>query len=172
MAYAVKAMLTPLQQVPVYAKMANTWRVATDEQPNTGAAFPANSLKALRERAGMSQPDLARRSGVSQQQISKLENSRIELKAYQLRRLAGALGCTADDTMAAPGDADATGGPGSEPFIDQVSHDFRLEVAELLRERQISDRDDRLGFLEDVRRLFLEYRAGQRRPAEAKKKLA
>jgi len=137
----------------------------------SSAAFPPNSLKAIREREGLSQPELARRSGVSQQQISKLENSRIELKAYQLRRLAAALGCTADAIMAAPGDSD-DGAAGPDPFLDQVSHDFRLEVAELLRDRQISERDDRLGFLEYVRRLFLEYRVGQRRTAAPKKKLA
>ena len=163
-------MLTPVQPLSLYANLANKWRVAENEESSPNAAFPPNSLKALREAAGLSQVELSSRSGVSQQQISKLENSRIELKAYQLRRLAVALGCSADDIMRAPGEAPAIADPAADTFMDQLSHDFRLEVAELLRDRQITERDDRLGFLEDVRRLFLQYRHGQHRPSRPSKK--
>ena len=65
---------------------------------------------------------------------------------------------------AAPGAAPAT----PDAALERTSHDFRLEVSELMRERQISERDDRLGFLEEVRQLFVDYQRGRRIGARKK----
>ena len=157
-------MLTPIQGVPNYAKMASHLAVAkaVDNSGDTPVYAP-NSLARLRQHANLSQPKLAALTGgrVSQQQISKLEQRKIELKGYQIRALALALNCTADEIMRDP-QADGAAPLEPDATLERTSHDFRLEVSELMRERQLSERDDRFGFLEAVRQLFVDYQRGRR----------
>jgi len=59
----------------------------------------ANRLRQLRLRAGLKQEDLAERAGISQQQISKMENGRAPLTLEQARRVAQILGCSPTDLL-------------------------------------------------------------------------
>lgn len=58
-----------------------------------------NRLKLLRARTGMSQRELAKRTGVSQPRISKLENTgvRHSTRAQTLHRLADGLGVEVEE---------------------------------------------------------------------------
>jgi transcriptional regulator with XRE-family HTH domain len=61
----------------------------------------ALQIAALREKAGLSQKDLARRLHTSQQQISRLESPSYEGHSLStLRRVAGVLGVTVRVTLA------------------------------------------------------------------------
>ena len=51
-------------------------------------------IKELRELAGMTQDDLAKRSGRTQEHISRIENGRHSPNYKTLTKLAGALGVT------------------------------------------------------------------------------
>jgi len=66
----------------------------------------ALQLAALREKAGLSQKDLARKLHTSQQQISRLESPSYEGHSLSmLRRVAEVLGVTVRVTLAPKGDA-------------------------------------------------------------------
>ena len=69
--------------------------ILANARRSVGTAMVAHgvlSLAALRARAGLSQEDLAERSGILQPQISRLENGRVESPAVDtVRRLAEAL---------------------------------------------------------------------------------
>ena len=70
----------------------------------------ALQLAALREKAGLSQKDLARKLHTSQQNISRLESPSYEGHSLtMLRRVAGVLGATVRVTLAPKG--------GAEPMI-------------------------------------------------------
>jgi transcriptional regulator with XRE-family HTH domain len=74
-----------------FAKAGEAWDVALQ-------------LAALREKAGLSQKDLARRLNTSQQQISRLESPSYEGHSLSmLRRVAEALGATVRVTIAPRG---------------------------------------------------------------------
>jgi transcriptional regulator with XRE-family HTH domain len=67
----------------------------------------ALQLAALRERAGLSQKDLARKLRTSQQQISRLESPSYEGHSLSmLRRVAEVLGVTVRVTLAPKGDSE------------------------------------------------------------------
>jgi len=54
-------------------------------------------VKALRNKKGMNQKDVADASGISQATISRIESEQVnQLKSEALKRLAGALGVTVD----------------------------------------------------------------------------
>jgi len=74
----------------------------------------ALQIAALREKAGLSQRDLARKLHTSQQQISRLESPSYEGHSLSmLRRVAKILGATVRVTLAPKG--------GAEPMILSVS---------------------------------------------------
>lgn len=57
----------------------------------------ATRLRALRERAGLSQSELARLSGVGQNSISRYEAGQFEPQVQQLLALARALKCKVEE---------------------------------------------------------------------------
>lgn len=59
----------------------------------------ANRLAELRARAGLRQDELAEAVGITQQQISKIENGRRPLTIEQARRIAQVLGCSPADLL-------------------------------------------------------------------------
>lgn len=63
------------------------------------AMFPGNRIRALRKRAGLSQVDLAEQVGLSQGQLSNLENGDRILSLEWMRRIAKALGCSVADLL-------------------------------------------------------------------------
>jgi transcriptional regulator with XRE-family HTH domain len=60
-------------------------------------------LRAIRLNTGLTQSELARRIGRSKQLVSAWENGRAAMLVRDLARVAGVLGCTADDLLW-PGD--------------------------------------------------------------------
>jgi transcriptional regulator with XRE-family HTH domain len=62
--------------------------------PSTASV--AARLRATRTRAGVTQRDLAARSGVSERQIRRLEHGECEFRVLTAVRLTRALGVTAD----------------------------------------------------------------------------
>jgi len=56
-------------------------------------------LKEMRRRAGMTQRELAERSGVPRRTIQNWENGVAEPPARQLKRVADVLGCKVDDLL-------------------------------------------------------------------------
>ena len=54
---------------------------------------PAAILRGLRYREGMTQAELARRTGIPQRHISEMENSRRPIATQNARKLAEALSC-------------------------------------------------------------------------------
>lgn len=149
-------MLTPHQPSTEYANPANVWPVADTRKSAPRNAGARNNVRALRTARRLTQPQLAERSGLSQQQISKIESGKIQPKGYQITALARALGATADEVLGtAAGDAPL--GAGMEAVLADIAEDFRLEVGDLLRPRDGLSREDRLKLLSDVRELFREY---------------
>lgn len=55
---------------------------------------PLASLKTLRERAGLSQDELAARVSISQSKLSRIERGFLHAKTQECERLAKALGVT------------------------------------------------------------------------------
>lgn len=55
------------------------------------------TLRELRRRRGLSQKDLAKKSGIGQDSISGIESGRHEARPSTLRRLAEALGVEVED---------------------------------------------------------------------------
>lgn len=58
-----------------------------------------NRIKAMRERAGLSQKDLAERRGCSKDMIYGLEKGKHRLTYDWMRKIADALGCRASDML-------------------------------------------------------------------------
>ena len=72
-----------------------TSNLCLEDQSKNRASDISIQLTSLRKKAGLSQKELARRIGTSQQQISRLESSSYEGHSLSmLRRVAGALGAT------------------------------------------------------------------------------
>jgi transcriptional regulator with XRE-family HTH domain len=67
---------------------------------------PGNRLRFMRKQAGLTQAQLADRTGVSQPAISQLENGTLEMSFSWARTFARVLGCQFVDLLA---DADAGG---------------------------------------------------------------
>ena len=61
--------------------------------PKMADLSPADSLRIMREFAGLSQNELADRSGIPQSTISALENGRVNLGVDRAKTLARALRC-------------------------------------------------------------------------------
>src|SRR3546814_13393933 len=55
-----------------------------------------NNIKALRQTRGITQAELALRTGVGIPQVSKWENGRVDIPASRLTEIANVLGTTAD----------------------------------------------------------------------------
>src|SRR5688572_29604980 len=53
----------------------------------------------IRKQRGLTQAELAERSGVSQQHIAKIERAKLDPKLSTLRRVADALGCEVRDLI-------------------------------------------------------------------------
>lgn len=77
-------------------------------------------LRAARERAGLSQADLAAKAGFQPSAISHFENARREPAFDTLKILADALGVPIDYLLGREGEARPTG-----PVADQMFRDFR-----------------------------------------------
>ena len=60
------------------------------------------NLKVLRQRAGLTQKQLADASGMQLTQISRIENNDTDPKASTLGKIIQALGCTANDLFNKP----------------------------------------------------------------------
>lgn len=58
-----------------------------------------NKLKEARKAAGLTQVELSRKTGMSQQDISSIERGDRDPTASTLRKLANALGCKIDDIV-------------------------------------------------------------------------
>ena len=58
-----------------------------------------NKLKEARKAAGLTQVELSRKTGMSQQDISSIERGDRDPTASTLRKLADALGCKIDDIV-------------------------------------------------------------------------
>ena len=89
--------------------------LAAEEARRIGAA-----LRAMRERRGLRQNELAELAGLAPSQVSELENGRRAPSLRTLRRVCAALGATIDDLLRAatgrdeaPRGRDATGVPGA-----------------------------------------------------------
>ncbi len=60
-----------------------------------GSVHPAMQIRRMRKRAGLSQSDLAKRLGVSQQQVQQLEDPSQSNPTWRtMSKIARALGCT------------------------------------------------------------------------------
>lgn len=73
----------------------------------------------VRQRAGLSQAELAQRSGISQSVISAYENGRREPGLAALVRIAGAAGLRLD-VIDAPAAAREPAGPSSSPCLSSI----------------------------------------------------
>lgn len=60
---------------------------------------PDNRLRALRKHAGLTQQELADKTGVSQPAISQLENGALSMDLHWMRAFARALGCSPVDLL-------------------------------------------------------------------------
>ena len=58
-----------------------------------------NKLEYYRRKAGLSQTELAEKSGIFQTQISRAEKGVFDFKGHQWKRLAEVLGCTVDELI-------------------------------------------------------------------------
>lgn len=68
-------------------------------QSNVLVMRPGNRLRELRKAAGLSQDELAEKTGVSQPAISQLENGTRSMDIQWMRTFARALGCAAADLL-------------------------------------------------------------------------
>jgi len=64
-------------------------------------------LRAIRERAALTQRELAAKAGVTYVQISRIERGKVEPYPSTIRKLAAALGVAPSDLMAPEGEAAA-----------------------------------------------------------------
>lgn len=69
------------------------------ESASAQQQVPLSALKAHRESASMNQSELARRSGVVQEQVNRMESHKRPMSAESAARLAPALGVDAGDLM-------------------------------------------------------------------------
>lgn len=60
---------------------------------------PGNRLRQLRKEAGLTQQQLAERSGFNQDRISNYENGRRPMRLAEMRVLAREIGCTVADIL-------------------------------------------------------------------------
>lgn len=75
---------------------------AVDYRPdlsNVVVMHPDNRLRALRKAAGLTQAELADKTGVSQPAISQLENGQLSMDLQWMRAFARALGCAPVDLL-------------------------------------------------------------------------
>jgi len=79
----------------------------------------AKNVKALRLARGVSQQDLANKSGLTIRYISRLENSGQNLTLEVIEKLAHGLGCTPHDLIGGEGVAALDG---SKDLLDQTIH--------------------------------------------------
>lgn len=121
-----------------------TW--FTDENSTFG-----DRLAGAREAAGLSQTDLARRTGVRVTSIKSWENDQSEPRANTLQRLSGILGVSLMWLLAGEGDGD--GMAATEPAGGQDMQDILLEIRSLRSDH--ARIGERLGRLEKRLRLTL-----------------
>jgi transcriptional regulator with XRE-family HTH domain len=80
-------------------------------------------VKSARKRLGISQAELARRVGIDQPSISRLEKGERQLSANQLARIAAALNTTVADLMPSTSGSDAVDGSHS-PAVQAVLSNY------------------------------------------------
>lgn len=73
----------------------NEWLLHAGRAPQRAALEPAALIKLLRARMRMSQAELARRSGLSQSHIARIETGALDPQWSTLRRVLDALSCGA-----------------------------------------------------------------------------
>ncbi len=59
-------------------------------------------LRAIRQDCGLTQKQLSVMTGISQPNISDIENARVNPTIHTASKLAAALGCTIDELMSGP----------------------------------------------------------------------
>jgi transcriptional regulator with XRE-family HTH domain len=124
---------------------------------NKGMAYiyvmhPKNRLRELRKRAGLTQADLARQSGVSQPAISQLENDERPLTIDWMRTFARVFGVSTAD------------------LLDDQDNPYRLdqEEAELIRNFRQAQAHQR-EMLKRVAEPLPEYGSGNVQPLRSKR---
>jgi transcriptional regulator with XRE-family HTH domain len=83
------------------------------------------NLKVLRQRAGLTQKQLADASGMQLTQISRIENNDTDPKASTLIKIMAALKCSADDLFNAPSESSQVP---LEEFIDSIDIRAGIEM--------------------------------------------
>lgn len=108
-------------------------------------------MAAARDAAGLSQNDLARRTGVRVASVRSWENDQSEPRANTLQRMAGILGVSLMWLLSGEGD----GAPSVEPDLSDDMRDLLLEVRSLRTEN--ARLGERLGRLEKRLRLSMTH---------------
>src|SRR3546814_12528883 len=111
-----------------------------------------NNIKALRQTCGITQAELALRTGVGIPQVSKWENGRVDIPASRLTEIANVLGTTADMLLRSDyvprylsnvqNSRTMPGSPDGEP-VETNTNPFRMERASdrsLRADQQVSGR--------------------------------
>lgn len=96
---------------------------------------PSNRLRELRKKAGLSQADLAERTGVSQPAISQLENDVISMDVAWMRAFARVLDCAPADLLGDDDNPDRLSAEERELIhsfrqIDHQQREILMRVAE------------------------------------------
>ncbi len=78
----------------------------------------STNLRRIRLEAGLSQADLARRTGIHTRRVSSLENQPQGMTVTTLEKLADGLSVTVDDLLAVPNEGDVS--PALGPGLDEA----------------------------------------------------
>lgn len=100
-----------------------------------------------RNRAHLSQRDVARRMGTSRQYLSKVENGRLTPEAAQVVRIASAIGCHIGDLC---------------PALKGYSTATERDLLEIRQYIPLLDERARAAVLHAARDMFLGYKRGER----------
>lgn len=105
------------------------------------AMNPRNRLRELRKAAGLSQVELAARTGVSQSAISQIENDAIAMDTAWMRAFARELGCETVDLLSDDDNPDRLSG--DERALVEAFRASTPEQRELLLRLTVVDKPDR-----------------------------
>ena len=136
------------------------------EEPLFDVAEVGRRVAACREGRGLRQLELARRAGLSEAYVNRLENGIVRNpKINDLARLARAVGVAVDALLDAPARPDAT--PTGPDTLELLARQPRLALAlaSLARGLRWADAEDRefvLGHLEALARRFGDRQARER----------
>lgn len=84
---------------------------------------PPHNLRELRDKARMTQAELGKVLGMSQQGYNRIENGTNQLKGHQAKKLAEALGVSLQDILGPQTDNDFT--PIEPPQVDRTGFEFQ-----------------------------------------------